>query len=151
MTKKDENLIKIGYDRIIEANLDNESKENLISGLTALSNLLYKKEVINKMLSYEIVKETEIFKDYVKKVTPKIIDEARPKIINEAKPKIIELAKEEILLNQLNKKFNKLPESLVKEIKSLNSTAKIEKLLDSIFDFESPKDVSDMIKKMSKK
>ena len=93
------------------------------------------------MLSYEIVKDTEIFQELLDEEIMK----AKPKIIDEAKPFI----ESDILIKQLQLRFKKLPKKLVNEIKSLNSTEKIEKLLSSIFDFQSVEDVSNLLKKLN--
>ncbi len=132
--KKDQELIKSAYNIIIESEAENEAKENLLNCMLVFSTLMYSKEIINKMIApIEQFKKTEFFQE----LAHDLVEQSK---IEGEKIGIIK-GEKDLLLRLLTKKFKKIPENLESEINKIGNIQTIEKIVESIFEIQTPEDI----------
>ncbi len=151
LIKKDEKLLKMSYDKIMSLKINETEREDLLKNLSTLSTLNYKKEIINKMLSMAKVEQWDFMVEAKKKAEKQ--GRAKGKLQGKAEGKAEGIEEGQIkakisdITKLLIKKFGVIPESLEKKIINCKDLSKFDKVIDSIFDIESIKEVEIIFKK----
>lgn len=137
LSKKDESLAKIVYDKIIDSAIEDKKKDSLINALSVLLNLLYEKKEIDNMLSFEKLEDLEII------VAAK--QKARNEGIIEGEQIGSDKEAKNLLIRLLNKKFKQIPQKLNEKINSCQNIKLIEDIIENIFDIQDLEQVDKML------
>jgi hypothetical protein len=121
LMKKDEKLLKICNDKIVQSILKDNVKKDLLGSLESFAGLLYKKEVIRNMLSYEKMKDSVTVQAWVSE------------------------GEKKLLLKMLNKKFKKVPKEIIEAINSIEESDAIEAIGEKIFEFKTLDDLRKLL------
>ncbi|MFN8577169.1 MAG: DUF4351 domain-containing protein [Candidatus Sericytochromatia bacterium] len=143
LAKKDENLPKIIYDKIIKSDIDDTKKESLIKVLSTLLGLVYKGETIKDMLPVEKLEG--------------LIDKVRIEAKNEGeqigivKGEQIGIVKGELNVSRnlviriIKKKFNEISKKLENKILKYTHLEKLENIIENSFSIQSVKEIEDIL------
>lgn len=131
LSRKDEKLPKIIYDKIIRSDIDNDKKESLLKVLSTLLNLVYKGETIKEMLPVEKLEG--------------LLEKVRTESKNEGKLEGEESKSKNLLIRLINKKFKKISKKLEDKINKFNDIKKIESIIENIFDINSIEEIETIL------
>lgn len=134
LSRKDESLTKMIYDKIIKADITDDKRESLIKVLSTLLNLIYKGENIKNMLPVE--KLEGLFDKIKTEAKSEGKAEGMAEGLKEGRldGKIIEA--KNLLIRLLNKKFKQIPKNLNKKINECQNAEILENIIENIFDIQ---------------
>lgn len=125
LTGKDENLITVARDRIINIGLSEPETKDLLSCLATLSGIIFNKGVIKQMLTYEnLVKDSSFVQGIAVETVQGVIN------------------------NILQSKFGNVPDDIIKKIQKIEDLEIVNSLVIQIANATSINQVSEIIDKL---
>jgi hypothetical protein len=125
LVKKDKKLLKSSYEAILKSDISEGNKSDLLFKLVVLAGLIYEKEVINKMLSYNKMRESSVVQEWV----------------NDS----VIYAKREMLSDFIQEKFGEVPPEVSYEINLINEVPKLSEVSRLIFKSGSLEEVKEIL------